>query len=116
VMGAVVLAEGLAPYRFAEAARGFSFVPFGALVGGQYTAGLQAGLQKLFLYGGLLWLAGRAGVRGWVAVAAVVGLALAIGLVQTRLPGRSAEVTDAVLVLVAALVLRGGQPARDGRG
>jgi len=55
-------------------------------------------------------------VRGWVAVLAVVGLALAIGLVQTRLPGRSAEVTDAVLVLVAALVLRGGQPARDGRG
>jgi len=116
VLACVVLAEGFAPYRFTEQGRAFSWVPFAAMVGGQYAAGVQAGMQKLFLYGGLLWLAWQAGVGRNAATVGVVALALAIGWAQTFLPGRSAEVTDAVLVLMAALVLRAGHAARDGRG
>lgn len=111
----VVMAEGLAPYRLLAEARPFGWVPFAAIVGGQYSSGLQAVLLKLFLYGGLLWLALRAGLPpGWAGVL-VVGLALAIGLAQTRLPGRSAETGDAVLALAVAVALRPGRVARDGR-
>jgi len=115
VLLAVVLAEGLAPYRVV-AARPFSWLPFGSVLRGQYSAGLQAVMLKLFLYGGLLWLAARVGLGRLTAAVAVVGLALAIGFAQTRLPGRSAEVTDAMLALVAALVLRAGHRPPDGRG
>lgn len=108
VMLAAVVAEGMAPYRFGVA-RPFGWLPFGAVLHGQYTAGLQAVMLKLFLYGGLIWLAVRIGVRWLTATVAVVGLALAIGAVQTHLPGRSGEVTDAVLALGAALVLRSGR-------
>ncbi|MCC6719065.1 MAG: VanZ family protein [Acetobacteraceae bacterium] len=116
VMLAVVLAEGLAPYRLLPWARPFGWLPFGALLGGENAAGLQAALLKVFLYGGLLWQAVRAGLRFRPAAAAVVALALAIGLVQTRLPGRSADATDAALALAAALALRPGLGARDRRG
>lgn len=117
VLLAVVLAEGLAPYRFMAEGRDFAWVPFAAMVGGQYAVGAQAGMLKLFLYGSLLWLAWRAGA-GWVAPAVTVaGLALAIGWAQTHLPGRSGETTDAALALIAALVLRALRPpaARDAR-
>ncbi len=113
VLAGVVLAEGLAPYRFMEQGRAFSWVPFAAMVGGQYAAGVQAGMQKLFLYGGLVWLAWQAGAGRYVATVGVVALALGIGWAQTLLPGRSAEVTDAVLALLAALVLGAGAAARD---
>jgi len=105
VMLAVVVVEGTAPWHLAEAARPFGWVPFRAVVGGKYGAAPQALLQKFFLYGGLLWLAVRAGAGLGVAAIAVAALALALGWLQTRLPGRSAEVTDALLALAAALVL-----------
>ena len=115
VLLAVVLAEGLAPYRLV-AARPFSWLPFGALLHGQYSAGLQAVMLKFFLYGGLVWLLARVGMGRAGAAVCVVGLALAIGLAQTHLPGRSAEVTDALLALAAALVLRSGHRPHDGTG
>lgn len=114
VMLAAVVAEGMAPYRLA-AAKPFGWLPFGAVLHGQYAAGLQAVMLKLFLYGGLVWLAVRVGVRWTMATLGVVALALAIGMVQTHLPGRSAEVTDAVLAFGTALALRSGLRARDGR-
>lgn len=106
VMLAVVLAEGLAPYTFSAGGRPFGWVPFAAMVGGQYAAGLQAALLKAFLYGGLLWLALRADLRFGPSALAVALLALAIGVAQTHLPERSGEVSDALMALAAALVLR----------
>ncbi len=76
---------------------------------------LLAVMLKLFLYGGLVWLAVRVKVRWTMATLGVVALALAIGMAQTHLPGRSAEVTDAVLAFGTALALRAGLRARDGR-
>ena len=116
VLLAVVLAEGLAPYRLAGWSRPFGWLPFGALMHGQYAAGLQAVMLKSFLYGGLLWLAVRCGISRVAAAVMVIGLAFAIGVVQTRLPGRSGEVTDAALALAAALVLRPGLHGRDRGG
>jgi VanZ family protein len=117
VLLCVVLAEGLWPYRLRAVGRAFSWVPFAAMVGGQYAAGVQAGLLKLFLYGGLLWLAWRAGAGRVVPAVLVAALALAIGWAQTHLPGRSGETTDAALALIAALVLWALHPrdARDAR-
>jgi VanZ family protein len=101
-----VLLEGLAPYTFLAEPRPFGWIPLRSLMEGQWGNGLQAVLYKSFLYGGLLWLGLRAGL--WPALAAgfAVAVALAVSTAQTWLPGRSAEVTDAVIAAGTILVLR----------
>ncbi|WP_137180303.1 VanZ family protein [Roseomonas sp. AR75] len=99
------LAEGLAPYRFLSEPRSFGWVPFRSVMRGHWGSGLQAMLLKTCLYGGLLWLGLRVGLRGWLVVPAVVALALAISLARAWLPGRSADSTDVALALGAALLL-----------
>ncbi len=104
-LAAVLVAERLEPFAFdAAPLRPFGWVPFRAALQGRWEAGMQAMLEKLFLYGGLIWLGVRAGLRLPVTAALVALLLLATSLAQTHLPGRSAEVTDAALALIAGLV------------
>jgi len=108
------LADRLEPYYLGPA-REFGWIPFRSfLLGGGWGAGIQSGLQKFYFYGGLIWLAVRAGLALPRATAAVTLLALALSIVQIWLPGRSAEITDALLALLAAgtlAVLRRTHPA-----
>ncbi len=112
---ALVLLLRLEPFAFADAPRPFGWVPFRSLLAGSWQAGLQAILEKLFLYGGLLWSLSRAGLAPLRATLAATALVLATSLAQTRLPGRSAEIGDALLVLLLALVWRGLSPLRTPR-
>ena len=56
-------------------------------------------LEKGFLYGSLIWLLQKNGVPFFVATLAVAGLLLVTSLMEVHLPGRSAEITDAVMAL-----------------
>lgn len=109
-MAAAVLAEGLAPYVFMARPREFSFIPFASVIGGSLAAGMQAMLYKALLFGGLIWALLRQGLRLAPAVAAVAGLALAVSVVQRWLPGRSAEITDALIALAAGIAARLARP------
>jgi hypothetical protein len=63
-------------------------------------------LEKCFWYASLVWLLARyTGSLGSSALAAAL-LVGAIEFVQMWLPGRSAEITDPLLVLAAAGLLR----------
>lgn len=105
VLATVILTERLAPFTFsADPLQPFSWVPFRSVLRGHWEIGLQAMLQKLYLYGALLWLAVRAGHRLSVMAAALATALLTTSLMQTHIPGRSPEVTDAVLGLIVALV------------
>ncbi len=104
-LATVILTERLAPFTFHEdPLQPFNWVPFRAALRGRWEIGLQAMLQKLYLYGALLWLAVRAGLRLPVPAAVLATALLATSLLQTHIPGRSPEVTDAVLALIMALV------------
>jgi VanZ family protein len=105
LMLAAVLAESLSPFILAAEPRPFGWVPFRSVVRGNLGNGLQAVLLKTFLYGTLLWLTIRAGLRAWAAVPAVVGLAFGIALVRTWIPWRSADSTDPALAAIAALLM-----------
>lgn len=104
VMAAVIVAGRLEPFTFDAAAKPFGWVPFRSLIRGAWEAGLQAMLEKGFLYGSLLWLLVRAGIA--LPLTAMLGGLLLLGtsLAQRHLPGRSGEITDMVLVLLLAAI------------
>jgi VanZ family protein len=100
----VVVAEATAPYSWLDAPQDFGWMPFRAVMRGHWGIGLQAMFYKFFLYGGLIWLALRAGLPWPAAAVATAALALGLSLLQTWLPGRSAESTDATLAALAAVL------------
>jgi VanZ family protein len=110
-----VVIDRLTPFAFQpEAARPFGWLPFRSFLGGSLLVNTAAFCEKVFRYGSLLWLWQRAGLRPWTAVLLVGSTLLATSLAQTILPGRSAEITDTVLVLFVAVLLKAlapGMPA-----
>lgn len=120
LFAAYVVHVGLEPYAFASVAKPFGWLPFEGFVRGSMFAAVQAAGQKLFCYGGLIWLLHRAGlgigIAGLLTALAVLGMEIG----QMYLPGRVAESTDPVLALMAAAVLwlgdrRGGRVAPSAR-
>jgi VanZ family protein len=100
---AVVLAE-LSPFRF-RSAHGFDWVPFRGLFRTSWQDGFVVLFRKSFWYGSLIWLWQVAGGRFWITTAAVAVALLATEFVQVHLPGRTAEITDAVLAALMGLLL-----------
>ncbi len=100
-----VLLMGLEPFRL-EPPSSFHFLPFhGFLTGSMFWNSSQLFL-KLYFYGALLWLATGCGLRLRTATVVIATALFGIELLQTMLPGRTAEVTDPILVLLAAGMMR----------
>jgi VanZ family protein len=104
-IGAVVI-QSLAPFHFESSARAFGWVPFLSFMRGSMETNILSMFEKVFTYGSLLWLLTRAGLSLGVATAASAALVFALRYAQVYLPGRSAEITDFVMVLVLALVMK----------
>ena len=102
MLGGYILLERLQPFLFQRTAREFGWLPFRSFMTGSLELNLMAFLEKGFLYGGLLFLLCETGFRLRNS-AILVALALFVtSWVETYLPGRSAEITDAVMVLLVA--------------
>jgi VanZ family protein len=112
---AVMMITRLLPFRLSPVGHGFEWVPFLALVRAPIDVGLPAMIEKFFLYGGLIWLLMRAGLRLWRATVAVVLLLLFSSIVEMYMPGRSAGITDALLALLIGTLLRLTLPPRQQR-
>ena len=102
----VVMLERLSPFRLSDARHSFEWVPFLGLLRGQIEVGLLATVEKFFLYGALIWLLMRAGLRLWRATVAVALLLLFCSFVEMYIPGRSAGISDALLALLIGTLLR----------
>ena len=68
--------------------------------------------EKVFLYGSLLFLLTEAGVRLGISSLLVASSLFATSWLETYLPGRSAEITDAVMALLIALIFALLRPER----
>lgn len=104
MLGALLI-RGLAPYSF-EAAHGFSWLPFAATLESDWGSAAHILLRKAYEYGAPVWMLAEAGVPWAGATAAAAALTGAVEIAQIWLPGRSAEVTDPLLALAMAFVLR----------
>ena len=97
--------NALRPFQFLPEARPFGWVPFLSFLTASRESAVRAFFEKAFMYGTLVWLMARAGWTVARATMVAAGTVLALRLSQTYLPGRSAEITDTIMVLGLAGVL-----------
>jgi VanZ family protein len=101
----LVIVQALEPFHFSSSARPFTWVPFQGFLHGSIALNVQSFLEKTFLYGSLVWLAVRAGCSWKIAVPVCGALVFALRLAQVYLPGRSAEITDVIILLIISGVI-----------
>ena len=112
-LSAYVVALRLEPFRLRETAGPFEWLPFFSLMHGSMRIDTLAFLEKIFLYGSILYLPRSAfgGMRAVTVFAA--GLLFATSWAETWIPGRSAEITDTIIVLIGASMLALMPPEPD---
>jgi VanZ family protein len=106
VFALFVIVSALEPFHFLRTPRPFGWVPFLSFMTAARESASRSFLEKSFMYGALLWLSVRAGLRFAAVVPAAAALVFALRFAQTYLPGRSAEITDALMVLMAAATMK----------
>ena len=111
VFAGSAITQALEPFKFDRVARPFGLIPFRSFMISIENV-VQVFFEKAFTYGALVWLWIRAGIPFWAAVTLGGLLELLLRLMQVYLPGRSAEITDTVMVLLlaAGLKLMGEDP------
>lgn len=107
---------GLAPFDFRLDPDAFGLVPFRDALTRYRATNLGDMFQKCFACGALVWLLARAGLHLLAATLATAGLLLGIELLQAWLPGKSADITDPLLALVAGGLIAVFDPGRDRGG
>jgi VanZ family protein len=106
--GVMLAVLRLQPLTFsAVQLRRFGMVPFWGFMHGSMNVAIASFLEKVFGYGGLLWLLTEGGVPDAAATIGVATLLLATSYAETFLPGRSGELTDALMALLIGLIFRG---------
>jgi len=105
VLFAAVAVARLEPFDFQTPARAFGWVPFRSFLGGALGNNVTSFLEKFFLYGSLLWLSIEAGASLWLATLLIALFLFVTSVAEIYLPGRSAEITDALMVLMIGLIM-----------
>lgn len=105
LLALVILGDRLLPFDWQPIGHEFGWVPFFSILHGSMAANTQALADKVFLYSSLVWMMTVAGMRHAAAGALAAAGLFASSMLETHLPGRSAEITDAVIVLGASTVL-----------
>lgn len=97
----LVAIQGLAPFDFQLAQDRFALLPFAESLTQYRAANLTDVFLRTFTSGSLVWLLARGGLSVPAATATGAGLVFAIELLQTWLPGHTAEITDPLLAIAA---------------
>jgi hypothetical protein len=100
-----ILAAELAPFHFAAHAAPFYWTPLAATFENERWGATVIVLQKAFFYGAAIWLLVRSGVRYLVAGGALAAALFLLEMVQRYLPGRTPEITDALIAVAMTAAL-----------
>jgi VanZ family protein len=93
--------SGLSPFDFQLAPDRFALLPFGESLTQYRAANLADMFLRCFTNGALVWLLVQAGRTVLAATGIGAGAIFAIELLQTWLPGQTAEITDPLLAVCA---------------
>jgi hypothetical protein len=100
---AVILTRVL-PWQFAAAAKPFRWIPFYSFLHGSLQIDTISFVEKVYLYGAVILLLVRSGLRLRFAIALECALLFGTSWLQTYMVGRSAEISDAILALLLGLI------------
>jgi VanZ family protein len=100
LFAAMIAIERLQPFEFEEFPHAFGWIPFASLMHGSIAINIQAFCQKFYEYGGLIWLLNRGGARLLVSTLLAAIFLFATSFAECWLPGRSAEITDAIIAVL----------------
>jgi VanZ family protein len=98
---ALIAIQGLAPFDFQLAQDRFALLPFGESLTQYRATNLPDMFLRCFTNGALVWLLVRGGLSVLAATCVGAGFAFSIELLQTWLPGQTAEITDPLLAVCA---------------
>jgi hypothetical protein len=115
LMGAYAIVFRLHPFVFSARPGPFGWVPFLSFMQGSVDVDVQSFFEKVFLYGGLIWLLAGAGLAMRLSTLLVTGIVLAASFIQVFIPGRSAEITDAILAMAVGEIIRALEVAATDR-
>jgi hypothetical protein len=105
LFSAYIVAERLEPFQFSVYGPAFGWIPFRSFLYGSIEVNITSFLEKTFLYGALIWLLDRSGLRSGVSTILVAMMLFAASWAETYLPGRSAEITDALMALLIGIII-----------
>ena len=104
LLGGIVV-SGLSPFITAAQSAPFNWLPFHGYLGGSMYLNAQSALDKVFLYGAVIFMLSRSSLTTRSATTIAFVTVLVIELAQTRFVGHTPEITDPLLVLLAAWTL-----------
>lgn len=99
---AILVVRGLTPFHLSANAAAFNWMPFRTFLTAEWLHGIFVLIEKTFYYGAAIWMLRAAGTRLLRASVVVVAILAAIEIVQTRMPGRTPDVTDPLLAILIA--------------
>ena len=105
VLCAYVVGLRLEPFTFQAVAHEFGWIPFHSFLYGSLELNVVSFLEKAFLYGALIWLLHRSGLRLAVSTGLVATTLFLTSWAETYLPDRSAEITDALMALLIGAII-----------
>lgn len=97
----LIAIQGLAPFDFQLAQDRFALLPFAESLTQYRASNLTDMFLRCFWAGSLVWLLVRGGLAVLPATLAGAGFVFSIELLQTWLPGHTAEITDPLLAIAA---------------
>lgn len=100
-----LIVTGIAPFETRTDIVSIEWFPFHGFLHGSMYLNTQAAAEKIFLYGGLVYLLWRTRINVASSVFAAFLVVLALEFAQTYLVGHTPEITDPLLVLLASAAL-----------
>jgi len=100
-----LLFSQLQPFTFQSTPTSFSWLPLLPLIEGERAGTLPIICRKLLLYAGCIWMLHRSSLALGKATFLVTIMLSVTELIQPYLPGRTAEITDALLAIAAGVFL-----------
>lgn len=98
---ALIAIQGLSPFDFQIAQDRFALMPFGESLTRYRATNLTDMFLRCYSYGALVWLLARSGLSILPATALGASIVFSIELLQTWLPGQTADITDPLLAIAA---------------
>jgi hypothetical protein len=100
----IVILSRVLPWEFAATPKPFQWIPFFGFLHGSLQVNLISFAEKFYLYGAVLALLVRSGLRLDAAVGLECLILFGTSWLQTMMAHRSAEISDAVLALVLGCI------------